>query len=441
MLAAREQRAERQRQLLARFGRPLISFTMNIPGPIKNSGLIGRSFQVGLERLGEAMAAAGLTALDPQRIEGRTGCEFLCAVAGDSGRIKAICEAIEDGGPLGRLFDMDVLDETGRKLSRQEERRCLVCGAPGKGCASRRLHSLELLERAARARMTQGLLEADRARIGALATQALLDEVNTTPKPGLVDRNNTGAHRDMDLETFYRSAEALSAYWPACFRLGVETASAAPAETFARLRQLGRAAEERMLEATGGVNTHKGAVFTLGTVCGAVGRLWSAEAPCRDPERICAACAAMSRSAVEADFRAMGERGPGSAFGEQAFVRYGLRGARGELAEGLPAVLTVGLPRLEEALGRGMDLNAAAAVTLLHLAARGSDTNLIRRGGLEVAQEAVKTLGALLAKTPFPDLAAIGALDDWFIERNLSPGGSADLLAVTLFFHRWQRAR
>ena len=438
MLEARDRRAENQRRLLLLHACPLISFTMNIPGPVKNSPLIRRAFYVGLERLQGILDQEGLKPLDPLLTDADTGCEYLCAVRGEASRLKAICESIEDMEPLGRLFDMDVLDRKGEKLSRREPRGCLVCGAVGKGCASRRLHSVEALQQAVKQRMEIGMLATDAERIGTLATEALLEEVNTTPKPGLVDRNNTGAHQDMDLETFYRSTQALRAYWPACFRTGAETAREAPEETFARLREMGLAAERKMLAATGGVNTHKGAIFLLGTVCGAIGRRWSAEDPCRDPSVIGEVCALMSKTAVEADFVEMEARGKGSSFGEQIYLSHGIRGARGELAEGLPSVLRTGLPHLQAALARGMDRNDAGAFTLLYLIAQGTDTNLMHRGGLGGAAAAVEEVRALLNASPYPKLSDMLRLDDRFIRQNLSPGGSADLLAATLFLLDWE---
>ena len=438
ILDARDRRVQRQQRLLTAYGCPLLSFTMNIPGPVKNSALIRRAFDVGMERLQAALKGADLTTLAPETLDEPTGCEYLCVVPEDPKTIKALCEAIEDGSPLGRLFDMDVLDKTGHKLSRSQERGCLICGAAGRGCASRRLHSVEDLQRATEQRLREGLQAADEERIGTLVTRALLDEVDTTPKPGLVDRNNNGSHRDMTRQTFYDSSAALSDYWPDCFRIGVESASLPPEETFSRLRTRGLDAEKKMFRATGGVNTHKGAIFILGTICGAIGRLWSAEAPCYDPKRIGEECAAMSAAAVEYDFEKLRlQERPGS-FGERAYLEHGIRGARGEVSDGLPTVITVALPKLREALDRGLSWNDAGAITLLYLIAQGGDTNMIRRGGLSGAAMAVKEVQALLACTPFPDSDPIRSLDDWFIAQNLSPGGSADLLAASLLLLNWQ---
>jgi holo-ACP synthase/triphosphoribosyl-dephospho-CoA synthase len=340
---------------------------------------------------------------------------------------------------MGRLFDMDVIGLDGRKLARAEERRCLCCGAAGRGCASRRLHSLEELGAAVTKLLREGLLAADAARVDALATRALLDEVDTTPKPGLVDRNNNGAHRDMTPETFEKSAAALRGYWRDCFRAGADTAALPAAEAFARLRPLGMAAEEKMMAATGGVNTHKGAIFTLGAVCGAIGRLWQPEAPCRDPETVARTCAALCARAVEDDLARVTRDGRARTAGEKLYLAYGLRGIRGELAAGLPAVLETGLPVLESCLTDGMSRSDAGAIALLHLIARGEDTNMIARGGPALAGEAVSLVREELRREPRPAAARIRELDERFIRDGLSPGGCADLLAVSYFLHDWKQ--
>ena len=93
----------------------------------------------------------------------------------------------------------------------------------------------------------------------------------------------------------------------------------------------------------------------------------------------------------------------------------------------------VGLPIFRECLEAGLDRNAAGAVTLTHLIARVEDTNLLSRGGEDGAREARETVNTLLARSPRPGTAQLEALDDWFMERNLSPGGCADLLAAVYF--------
>ncbi|MGX8692231.1 MAG: citrate lyase holo-[acyl-carrier protein] synthase [Clostridia bacterium] len=439
VLDARDRRAETQRRLLEQYARPLLSFTMNIPGPVKDSPLIRRGFDEGLRLLKAALSEEGIACLSRQLTRAVTGSELLCAVDAPAGAVKEICTRIEEGSPMGRLFDMDVIGRDGQKLARKEERRCLVCGAAGRGCASRRLHSLEELNAAVTKLLREGLLAADADRVDAMVTHALLEEVATTPKPGLVDRNNNGAHRDMTILTFQRSAEELRGFWKNCFLIGTETAELPVQEAFVRMRALGMDAERKMLAATQGVNTHKGAIFTLGTICGAIGRLWQPDAPCGDPARIAELCSALCSDAVEEDFAVLEKSGTARTAGERLYLHSGLRGIRGEAAAGLPAVLETGLPILDACLGDGMSRNDAGVITLLHLIARGEDTNMIKRGGRALSDEMSAHLRDELREKALPTMERVRQLDELFIRRNLSPGGCADLLAASYFLHDWRQ--
>lgn len=439
MMEARERRVMMQTELLRRYGLPLVCFTMNIPGPVKDSPLIRRGFQAGCRRLEEELGRAGIPVEFRKITEEYTGCTAYYAVRADAVALKTVCTAVEDENALGRLFDMDVLTSDGSKLARETvnggARNCIVCGAPGRGCASRRSHTVEELQTAVRGILETHFARSDRRKLSFLAARAILDEACVTPKPGLVDRSNSGSHLDMDIFTFTASAAALAPWWTECVKIGQETRALPREETFCRLRTAGRAAEREMFAATGGVNTHKGVIFSLGAVCGAAGRLWRPEGICREPAVILAECAAMVRKAAEADFAAIAESGRRDTVGARLYLDYGLRGIRGELVDGLPSVLEIGLPALENALSAGCSRNDAGAAALLHLIEGVADTNMIARGGMAEAAAAAGEAGDILRRTPLPDMADIKALDDSFIRRNLSPGGCADLLAVTFFLH------
>lgn len=434
MLGAREARAMRQ-QLLEEYQLPVISFCLNIAGPVKNSPVLRRAFREGLERLACALLAQRLDVVHREEVDQPTGCEALWVVRGDGRAVKELCVELEDRDALGRLFDLDVLDPVSGKWDRtqlgQLPRKCLVCGKEGKGCASRRLHTVEELQEATQAILENYFSPKDQQALGALAAKALLYEVCTTPKPGLVDRKNNGSHRDMDVFTFLDSTAALLPYFEEAVRLGMETRDLPPQETFRRLRQAGAAGERAMFRATGGVNTHKGAVFTLGTVCAAAGRLWTAEGFSKNLDAALALCGEMSAQAVQKDFEAIRREGAHTT-GQRLYLEHGLEGIRGELSRGLPAVAQIGLPTLRRRLEAGDSLEQAGVQVLLALMAQVVDTNLIARGGLEGQQwamEQTKNLPQGRAATR----QETEELDRALIERNLSPGGCADLLAITYF--------
>ena len=511
ILIAREERVAVQTALLGKYKAPVISFTMNMAGPVKLTALSHRAFLWGCEQLRLGFVQNKFPVLAEQTRSLPTGDEAYFAVDAPAEKVKALCVEIEESSPAGRFCDMDVIGLDGRKLERGTERPCIVCGKPGRDCASRRLHTVKELQRATKTNLGLAFLLLDRRKLSGLATHALLEEVAVTPKPGLVDRANNGAHQDMDFSSFQASAAALTSYWEACFQAchseqseesvppaasleaGTDPSTSlrsaqddrqwrlSPAETFSYLRPLGKQAERDMLAATGGVNTHKGAIFTLGVLCGAIGRRWTAEEGFPSVDVILDEAAAMTRETLAAELPAANWH----TAGEALYRQYGTRGIRGEVSDGLPAVREISLPVFKALLAQGLDRNHAAAVTLLHLIANVEDTNLLHRGGPEGAAWAKQAAAALIVpachseqreesvppaanpergtdpSTPLraaqddkqepymknadkrclplhkiPSLQEIAELDRQFMERNLSPGGCADLLAVTLFLER-----
>lgn len=433
ILNAREARVLRQQDWIRRFQVPVISFSMNIPGPVKHSPLISRAFFCGCTELDQNLPSDRV--VQREIFEAVTGCEALYAVDMDPLALKEITTKIEDSHGLGRLFDLDVIGLDLRKIDRESvgggSRNCIVCGAPGKICASRRIHSVTLLQDAVRSIMTNYFSDIDSLQIGDLAVKSLLDEVCVTPKPGLVDLRNNGSHSDMDPAMFQASAAALGGYFQRCAKIGMETSGKLPKDTFLELRRIGLLAEQTMYSVTHGVNTHKGAIFTLGILCGAAGRLWKPDQRW-DETALFQEASAMTRETMELDFAAGGDTA-----GHRLYSQYGLRGIRGQAAQGFPAVEMIGLPVFRCGLARGDHTNDAAIHTLLHLICHVEDTNMIARGGLAAAAEAAQKVRQVL-QHPYTQ-AEVEALDDWFIARNLSPGGCADLLAAVFFVHGLNR--
>lgn len=268
-------------------------------------------------------------------------------------------------------------------------------------------------------------------RIGALCTLSLLLEVSATPKPGLVDRLGSGAHTDMDFSTFLASAAAIAPYFTACAQAGLALPQVDGA-SLGRIRPLGMACEKAMLAATGGVNTHKGAIFSLGILACAAGHCHAQGE--HSPEAVCAAAGGIAAPAL-ADFSAPGEETKG----QQLYQSQGIPGIRGEAAEGFPSVRRWALPVLQALSGGDIPENHCHLQALLHLMSNVRDTNLLARGGAEglayvqtTAQKALALGGAL---TP-EGMDYLHALDRDYTRRNLSPGGCADLLAAAIFLHR-----
>ena len=148
MLMCRERRDHLQKQLLHSYGLPVISFCMNIPGPIKTNEEIRKAFDSGKDTLLQKLQDGGISTAQMLEIHENTGDELLLAADADASVLKQITSAIEEDTPLGRLFDMDVIGTDGYKLSRSTFRRCIICGEPAQECARSRRHSVPELQTA-----------------------------------------------------------------------------------------------------------------------------------------------------------------------------------------------------------------------------------------------------------------------------------------------------
>jgi triphosphoribosyl-dephospho-CoA synthase len=259
------------------------------------------------------------------------------------------------------------------------------------------------------------------------AVLALRRELAAWPKPGLVSHVDSGSHKDMDASMMKASAESLRPFFAELARAGKDGAD------MGRLRIIGLRAEAAMLAATGGVNTHRGAIFGVGLLCAAAGAVAeiSAEDAAVAPVRL--GHVVVRRWAAEIT------RGPIPLFshGAAALRRYGAGGARAEAAGGFRSVYEVGWPALRQ--GRSLqpdDADAAPVHACFALIAAVGDTNLLHRGGADGMRYAAEAAASFLSQdgVAAPDWRARAvAVHAEFVARGLSPGGCADLLAMTLF--------
>ena len=242
-----------------------------------------------------------------------------------------------------------------------------------------------------------------------LAVRSLYIELALYPKPGLVSLVDNGSHDDMHAGTFLRSLFALRHYFIGITRAGIHGAP------FPALRELGIAAERRMLQATGGINTHRGAIFCLGMLCAAAG--W------RRGHGLGLSPAGLRQTLLAQWGGALSGHhgGPGGqSHGQRVAALHAVGGARAEMARGLPSVFDLALPTLKSTLAAGRGHRAARIDALFALMADLGDTNVYHRAGA----------GA--------DGWERMALDCHrrVVAHHLSPGGAADLLAATCFVHQ-----
>jgi triphosphoribosyl-dephospho-CoA synthase len=300
--------------------------------------------------------------------------------------------------------------------------------------------------------------------VARLAVGSLHAELCLYPKPGLVSLVDSGSHHDMDASTFMRSLFSLRRYFKAICLAGLHDAP------FSQLKQLGIAAEAAMLKATHGVNTHRGAIFSLGLLCATAGRARAQGTP-MTPAALratmlirwgedlamhagaatgtgtgttAAAAAAPTTTAAHPTMPAMPAMPamptapttptPATSNGLRVAARYAASGAREEGALGLPSVFEIGVPALQASRARGATMTMARIDALFALMAHISDSNVYHRAGPD---------GARTVKLHAQRFLEAGGTANrhWheqaleshrlFVQRRLSPGGAADLLAAS----------
>ena len=256
------------------------------------------------------------------------------------------------------------------------------------------------------------------------AVRALRDEASLTPKPALVDARGSGAHQDLDLPRMLRSAEALRRPFAEMARAA--EGAAPSAQLRGELAAIGRVAEQRMMMATDGSNAHRGAIWALGLLV-AAGAMC---APDADAAMLCATAGAIARCPDPQHMP------PEDTHGARVGRTFGVGGARAEACGGFPHVVRHGLPGLHAARVSGWAERNARIDALLCIMAHLDDTCLLHRGGrkaLGIAQCGAQRVLDLGGSATASGHAALLRLDAELLAHNASPGGSADLLAATLF--------
>lgn len=256
-----------------------------------------------------------------------------------------------------------------------------------------------------------------------LATQALIDEVRLTPKPGLVDRRSNGAHRDLTLDLMERSANSLTDTFYAIAKASYNRSADIPLR--AEIGHLGRVGEKAMLEATAGVNTHRGAIWALGLIISAAAMH---QGQCKSLYQLTQTAAALARIYDPRQRQQFSK-------GKHASMRYRIPGAKEQAQQGFPHVMQLGLPRLRESRQNGASEAHARIDALLAMMATLTDTCVLSRGGLTALNTIHQGAQDVLAAGGMASSAGqqrFAQLDRNVMQLFVSPGGAADLLSATL---------
>lgn len=264
-------------------------------------------------------------------------------------------------------------------------------------------------------------------RLADAAQAALVDEATLTPKPGLVDLRGNGAHHDLNWLLMCHSARTLQPYFEAMAQAGRHARD--PQALRERIGALGRDAERAMMRATGGVNTHRGAIWALGLLVTAAAQQGAADSA----QAVAARAGALARLHDPHMPAVTGNKGA------LACRRHGVGGARAQAMQGFPQVLEVALPMLRASRSGGATEDQARLDALLAVMAQLDDTCLLARGGqqaLVATQQGARRVLAAGGVATESGQQALRRLDDSLLARRLSPGGAADLLAAALLLER-----
>lgn len=444
ILDARENRVQIQQEMLQKSPSCLLSFTLNIPGPVKVFPYTKWTYEVGISIILKGISLLNGVIIEQKEVKKDTGWEAFFTLNLHPEDMKAYLLEQEEQHPLGRLFDFDILRADGSKLSRQElgfwERTCLLCGNPAFLCGRSRTHSAQELLAKEIEIMENFFVFRLSNHIGQLMQKALFYEVNTSLKPGLVDRLHNGSHKDMCLSTFINSAYSITDYFCQCVKEGLscDCSKKELPLLFQKLRGIGKQAEKNMLFATQGINTHKGIVFSGGILCAAIGYYISTNSKDISSENLLSSLSEICRCMLPELLNDYLVLTPDTTKtnGEKLYQEYKITGIRGEAKEGFPHLFNVGFPLFQAVLKKGFSLWQAGLITLLHYIAYTEDTNLIIRSDYQLACKIQKDLQQFLAHATYEEqLSILPKLDAFFISRNISPGGSADMLALTYFLY------
>lgn len=448
ILAAREKRAF-LRQQCAVAGSGAMSVSLNIPGYPKCTPLFSAFFDQILTEV-QRFFCAQRVRLDSKReicLDDEAGHFYLVPLQQGASLplIKSLGEIFEETHPLGRVIDIDVTDQYAQPISSHKCKPCFLCEQPAIVCMREQTHTYQELRAAIALRVTNYLEQQRQTRIckqlAAIAAKAVLYEISLSPKPGLVDRWNQGAHQDMDYVTFLGSSAAIMVYFEELAVAGYIFREQDASRALPAIRTIGLKMEAAMFHTTGGVNTHKGLIFLLGLSLFTAAVLLAQHGAfqrtrCR--QLIAQICQNLVQHELVSDVNAE------QTHGVQCFREYGslYGGAREEAEKGFPAVFEHGLPEFTSQLVSASEriaaeqMNEALIHTLLRLISVVSDTNILYRKNLQTLHEVQQQAQCVLNTQNQQEKAArYTALIDYCRRQGISPGGSADLLAVTVFFY------
>lgn len=441
-LMDRDKRVEHQEELLKKYkGSTLATVRVNYPGIEKSNFITDSIVKIICNEISIYHRKEIIFTEEYKSREGYIG-HFI--FNDNHNNIKKAMINLEENHILGRCVDIDVYylkkdEKYGFDqvigMSRSDltltSRKCFLCDEEARVCSRAQSHSLEEIKKYFEEKFEEynewiKQREALAYDISQLALKGIISEVSTIPSFGLVSPSTMGSHKDMDYYTFLDSSFAIVPYLKEMALIGYSYKE--PKEIFKAIRKVGVACENAMFSATKGVNTHKGMIFLVGiTVAAVMKTLYEKQNFNRIQEIIKAMC-----EDILSDFENIDTKSH-LTHGEKLYRDYGFTGIRGEVKAGLPIVFNSVLPRFISSKVNGHDLYSE---TLLYLMAEVEDSTIVHRQNISKLKEIqLKSKEILEMGGLQSDIGRKAALDfeEQCINDNVSPGGSADMLALIIF--------
>lgn len=441
ILNAREKRAL-MRQKIAQNGLITLSLSLNIPGYPKYNTLINRFFQEVLLEL-QINLTANRIFIEEQYNEIHTdeaGEFFLTAIKPGNLKahsIKEVTEKFEENHPAGRLIDVDIYKPEGFPVSSGKAKTCILCREqPAIVCMRAKNHTLEEIRRHIEELIKKHLTKKGKeyltTQLASFAIQSILSEISLSPKPGLVSTSDSGIHADMNYQTFLNSTAAIGPYFKELAKSGVEFKGENYKQILPQVRQIGLKMEAQMFTATGGINTQKGVIFLLGLSLFISGYVINEQGKFdieRFREILLLACADLELE--------LSNKTANLSHGEKCAEKFGYHiggGARSEAQAGFQTVFNHGLPELRKHTYNKGFAEISLKNTLMALMAEANDSNILFRSDAKTLLQFQKLAQkSIQAKNQEEKDKIYQRLIQFCKEHKVSPGGSADLLTVTIF--------
>lgn len=415
ILEAREKRAETINNWSDMYkGYTILVLKLNVVGEVKNINRMQFILSFFHHQL-LTMFTHRIT--EYQYNKSNDGHYYIYAIKENGRLIKERTIVLEDHNILGRLVDMDVYDHgaISRTDMECELRTCLICDDYAHICARSKRHSKEEILSKMNTMIDDFLIN----HISSETIKAIYQELDLYPKFGLVSSHDPGCHKDMTYETFIKSIFALKPFIKDYVKEGLNEE-----HNPIRLQEIGLKAEKAMFDSTDGTNTHKGLIFLLGVFLDALVKTILAY----ESETYLQKEIQKTTNDIVADYYQTIIHKESKSHGDLIYGHYGLKGVRGEALKGLPLIFDI--PSFDEIHGE-----CRLHEYMIHLMAELDDTTIVHKTNYQTLIEVQKDMKSIIQSGGYcQNIDTMHRLSDEYKARNISPGGSADLLVIKLIY-------